>query len=352
MWSVAVHDTQSGAFLANVDPASGSWGRGSVAEREHVFPLRGNGMSRATNRSLFQKWQRTIVQRWNGAPVYAGLISDTSYDRDTGMLSVKHTDLRTVLSKRMLFGVGSYNPAGTVVCTSLSRRGIARRLLYLGFVYPFSAAWPLPVNLPAEESGSINRTFYYYDFQTVDQLLTDLQGESSGPDVELQPKYTSGVLSWDALIGSPYLSGPSYDMHLAGDLPPVGVTVAENGQKQATGVFALGRGSEQDMRVGSDALPVSAGLSKDFAVPHKDVDDVARLNSLASADVAALSSPTVQWSMRVNTSVVSPGTLRVGSTVRTFSQGDEWIADGWTSHRVIGFDGDFSDWLTLDLEVQ
>lgn len=356
-WSVAIHDTQSGAFLSLVEPSGGSWGRGDVTGRQHTFPLRSDGLTRTTRRDLFRKWDRVLVQRWedeNGStkPVYAGLISDTSYDRATGVLTVSHVDLRALASRRMLFGVGSYAPSGTTVCTGLSLRGIARRVIYLGFVFPYSSAWPVPVNLPAEEAGSITRTYYHYEFQTVDQILSDIEGENGGPDVEFQPKYSGGVLSWDVLIGNPYLTGPTFDTHLSGDVTPTGVTVAENGQKQATGIFTLGKGSEQDMRVGSFALAVSEGLSRDYTRTHKDVDDVTRLNDLALADLNAVKSPTVQWSMKVQASEFPPDELRPGSTVRTFTTGDEWIADGLTTHRILGFSGDFTDTITLQLEVQ
>ncbi len=352
VWSVEIRDTQTGVLQMQVEASGGAWGRGDSSERQHTFPLRGDGMTRSARRDLFRKWDRTILQCWDGGPVYAGLISSTSWDPATGMLTVSHVDIRDIARRRMLFGVGSYVPSGTTVCTNLSRRGIARRLIYLGYVFPFSAAWPLPVNLPAEEAGSISRTFYHYEFQTVDQLLSDVQSESGGPDVDFQPKLSGGLLSWDALIGSPYLAGPTFELSLTGDDQPTGVTVTENGQKQATGIFTLGKGSEQDMRVGSDALPVSAGISKDFVVPHKDIDDVARLNSLATSDVAKLSAPTVQWTLNVQASVVNPATLRIGSTIRTWSQGDEWISDGWTTHRVIAFSGDFTEKITLTLEVQ
>lgn len=352
MWTVEIRDTQTGALRLRVEASGGAWGRGDTSERQHTFMLRGDGLDRATRKDLFRKWDRTIVQCWDGAPVYAGLVSTTSWDPATGVLTVSHVDIRAIARRRMLFGVGSYAPSGTTVCTSLSRRGIARRIIYLGFVYEYSSAWPLPVNLPAEEAGSITRTYYHYEFQTIDKLLSDVQSEDGGPDVDFQPKLSGGLLSWDALIGSPYLTGPPFEFILKGDAQPSGVSVTEDGQKQATGVFALGKGSEQDMRVGSIALSVTAGISKDFVVPHKDVDDVNRLNSLAASDVTALASPTVQWTMAVDASIVNPAEVRIGSPVKTWSQGDEWIDDGWTTHRIIAFSGDFTNKITLTLEVQ
>ncbi|MET0716416.1 MAG: hypothetical protein ABWY57_16035 [Mycetocola sp.] len=359
MWSVAIHDTQSGEFLSLVQPSGGAWGRGDVTSRQHTFPLRADGLTRSVRRDLFRPWDRVLVQRWTSAdgtvtPVYAGLIDGTpTYDRATGLLTVSHIDLRSLTARRMLFGVGSYAPTGTTVCTNLSLRGIARRVIYLGFVYEYSSAWPVPVNLPAEEAGSVSRTYYHYEFQTVDQILSDIEKENGGPDVEFQPKYSSDyTLSWDVLIGTPYLTGPTFETNLASQSTPTGVTVAENAQKSATGIFTIGKGEEQDMRVGSFALDVSEGLSRDYAVSHKDVDNQTRLNSLAQADLGAVASPTVQWTMNVQARDVSPAALRVGSTISTFSKDDEWIDDGLTMHRVLAFTGDFTDTISLQLEVQ
>lgn len=355
MWSVAIHDTQTGNLILDYTTgvSGGSWGRGDVTQRSHTFPLRGDGLDRAARRYAFRKWDSTLVHLWDGVPVYAGLITDTTYDKASGVLTVSHADVRLITRKRMMFGIGAYNPAGQVVCAGLSLRGIVRRMVHIGMVLPYSEAWPLPINLPTEETGSVpTRTYYHYEFQTIDKILTDIEGEENGPDIEFQPVYDSnGRLSWDLLIGNPYLTGPTFEAHLTGDAQPTDVTVVENGQEQTTGVFALGKGSEQDMRVGQAALPVSAGLSKDVVVAHKDIDHGGHLFALAQGDLAATKSPTIQWTAKVRTAEVNPATLRIGSTLRTFSQDDEWIEDGWNTHRVIGFSGDYTNTISLTLEV-
>lgn len=353
MQSTAMHDTQSGELLEVLRPASGDWVRGQVSTRSHVFRLDDDGLDRARRREVFQTWDRTLVVRENGVPVYSGLVTGLPYDKTSRTLTVKHRDVREILKRRYLFGVASYNPSGTVNMENLSRRGIITRLLYLGMRHPFSEWWPLPVNLPAEQSGDQTRVLYHYDFQTIEKLVSDVSAEEGGPDVDFHPVYGPGeVHSWDARIGDPYLSGPLFDVQLdAEESPATGVGVDSDGERQVTGVFAQGRGSEQDMRVAQVAT--SPGLSKDWVIANKTVDDIDRLTSLARAYGNARPGPTRQWAMRVQTEAVPVSALRIGSLIRTHTLGDPWLPDGPETHRVIGFSGSIaSNTITVALEEQ
>lgn len=353
-WSTAIHATQSGELLEVIKPAAGGWVRGQVSSRQHLLRLADDGLNRTRRHEVFQEWDRTLVVRDNGVPVYAGLITGLPYAKASQLLTVKHIDLRELLKRRHLFGVPFYEAAGKVDVEGLSLGGVIRRMLYLGLVHPFSEWWPVPVNLPAEEAGSISRTFFHYDFQTIDKILTDITKEDGAPDFDLQPVYDADErLSWDALIGSPYLAGPTFDVPLdADESPATDLAVGRDGMRMATGVFVQGKGGEQDMRVAQvvDDIP---GLSKDWELPAKKVDDLDQLASLGRGYLKPRARPTRQWSLSVQAADVPPHLLRLGSTIRTHIHDDPWLPDGAETHRVIGFSGDVSsETITLELEEQ
>lgn len=352
-YSYAIHDVQSGAFLDFVSPAAGDWVRGSVEEKSFTFNLRGDGRTRDQRRDLFKTWERAIVVRWNDVPVYAGLITGRPYRPAPGVLVVKHVDARALLARRMLFGVGSYSPSGVFDFRGYSTRGVVRQLLYYGLIHPYSAAWPIHAEVGGAELGSSPwAQFFHYDFQNVESILSTAETQDGGPDVDLGVEYRNGnVLWWTGRIGTPFLSGAGFETRLQGDSILSSVDVGESGLRQATGIFTTGRGFEQDMRVGSAALPVSSGVSRDYVVPFKDVDDIGRLNSLASGQLGGVSSPRVEWKFTGRTADFSPSQVQVGSIVRVFSEDDEWIDDGWSSHRILTFAGSVgSDGLAFEVE--
>lgn len=352
-WSYEIRDTQTGAFVDFVYPSAGSWVRGSVDVREFTFKLDGDGLTRTLRRSLFKTWERAIVVRWNDVPVYAGLIVGRPYSPATRVLRVKHADARILLSKRKLFGVGSYNPSVPFDWTGYSTRGVVRQLFYYGLFHPYSAAWPISGDIEGAETGSSPWAKYWpYDMQENETILSQVEGRDDGPDTDLSIEYRSGRLYWVPRIGTPFLSGPAFECRLEGDSILTSVEVLEDALEQATGIFTVGRGSEVDMRVGSAALPPSVGVSRDYSVSFKDVDDQAALNSLASGRLAAATNPRVEWRASGHTSVIAPDMVRVGSILSIWVEDDPWLDDGWNRQRVLSFSGSVgSDVLSFELEA-
>lgn len=357
MYSTEIRDSQTGTHLLAVRPASGDWGRGRTP-RMHtsVFRTKNDGLTRAQRLDLFNPWTRTIAHRYNGNLVYAGLIIGWSLKESTGALSVRHIDIRSLLARRHFFGVGSYDPspAGVLHCVNLSLRGIIARLIHLGLVYPFSAAWPMPVDVETPEAGGLSRDYFPYDFQTVEDIITALSRETNGPDIDLQPKdAANGTLRYDARIGSPFLTGPALAEHWWGGKN--GLTNVEldwDAERMATGIFALGRGNEADMRVGDAAQPVSVGVSRDYTIQASTVDNVTQLNNRAAAELAAVSTPREQWSATVSVKDAPPHVVRIGSTTRFHLQDHAMLPDGPRQMRVIGYSGTLnSRRINLELET-
>ncbi|WP_067198937.1 hypothetical protein [Microbacterium sp. XT11] len=359
-WSTRIFDTQTGAPIEIITPRSGTWSRGDRMPNRTVLNLGDDGLTRAQRKDLFQPRVRSVAVCWDDTPVYFGRITNVDYEKNTQELTLTHQDFRTLAAKRHLWGVSSYNPAFTMDFRGYSMRGVVRQILYYAFVHPYSPAWPINVDVGGAELGSSPWALYFgYDLQTADEILQDIEDDLNGPDIELEPVYRSGVAWLEARIGTPFLTGPTFELPLTASATPgvddggslLNVKVQADGTEQATGVFTLGRGSEEDMRWGEASLPSSYPVSSDYVVPYKDVDDTARLNTLAQSWVQSHAGPRVQWSADVLTRDVSPAQLRVGSMLRILTDGDPWIDDGVISRRVIGYKGTTeSDQFTLILE--
>lgn len=353
-YSYAIHSVQTGIWLADVEPISGSWVRGAVEEKDFVFSMASDGLTRAQRRDLFKPWERAIVVRWNGVPVYAGLICGRPRRPAARMLTIKHIDVRALLARRMLFGVSHYSPTGVFDFTGYSLRGVIRQFLYYGLLHPYSAAWPVNAEIGGGELGSSPwARFFHYDFQNVEPLLADAETQEGGPDVDMAVEYRNGnTLWWVARIGTPFLSAQNFETRLLGDSTLVDVDILDDSMRQATGIFTQGRGSEEDMRVGQASLPTATGVSRDYVVPFKDVDDVGRLNSLAAGQLGSVANPRVEWRFSGTVADFPPSSVGVGSIIRVWIEDDDWDEDGWKFNRVLSFSGSVgSNKLAFEVEA-
>ena len=109
-WTVWVCNTTTGERLMRLPAASFSWERvlNSGASGQATFKLADPTFAGLDMRSLTSLVARTLVIEWVEAPgvaaepVYAGLIWKRVYDRDTQTLTVEHSDLWSILSRRLL----------------------------------------------------------------------------------------------------------------------------------------------------------------------------------------------------------------------------------------------------------
>jgi hypothetical protein len=359
-WSVVIADAQSGVALDTVPASAGSWQRGRVTPQTHSFPLHSLGYSRAQAHDLFGKDRprdRVLWHCYRGTPVYGGLIIDSDYNRDTGMLDVVHNDVRELAAFRYLYGIAGYFPSLRYHWTGLSWRGMASRVARLIFVFPHSSAWPLPITVPSDEAGSEEMDIWGWQFRHGESLLKEIEEMPNGPDLDFHPRLSGTEYGWDMRIGNPFLTGPTFEVALhAIEQPLTGVKVKTIGEK-ITGVFGIGEGSEQDMKVGQVALDVSVGLSRDTKLTVKSGNQGV-VERRATGFLMSRATTSQQWSFSVNTidadpkNGIDPRSLRLGSIVRVESQDDPWIDDGWTEHRVLGFSGSLASPNKLDLTLE
>lgn len=357
LWSFFIVDTNTGVKQLQVFPFSGSWRSviNGFGSGQHAFQLRdfGTKLPRATWRSLTQPWARTLVVCWAGVPVYAGIIQHRHYSRATGILTVRHSEVRSIFSRRHPFGVNEYE-VGTLTVTNKSIRG-AIRAIVLACAGPRSSRWVLPIVYPPDEAGTYSNTWPNFSFPLGEKMISDAQDMEGGPDVHFQPRWAAdGSIEYELRLGVPRIPGATFEwLATAEQSGAIDAEVEDDASKQLTGVLTIGEGSEVDIKWGR--APELTGGSVipylDTSRPYKSIGDQAQLDSFARAELATFREPTTQYSMSVLASGY-PGAdkLQPGSRLRLGFNGDEFINDGFAQLHLLGLSGDMTQ--TIKLEVQ
>ncbi|WP_159576089.1 hypothetical protein [Microbacterium sp. 8M] len=355
MWSHWICDTFTGSRMQQVFPSGENWRTSftGVGSGSHQFQLRDEEtrLPRATWQDLATPWARTVVSCWADVPQYAGLIRTQKYGRFTGVLELSTVEIRQVLAIRMPFTVPEYDPNGVRAVIGKSLRGIMRQVLDWGTKRPGSNDWSLPVVLPADESGSQSRSWQMYNFETVEQLLQQIEGTNGGPDLHLRPRWgATGALEWESRIGT--LTGPAFEWDsTASEHGLADFTVTKDAAKQLTGVFSIGAGSEADMKVGQSpftGIPGTRIPNLDATRSFKTLADDAQLDAAALAELQAFREPSRVVTLGALASDVLPSMV-LGSTLRAWVEGDEFLDDGWYGGTLVGMSGNLSE--TIGMEI-
>jgi hypothetical protein len=364
MWSYDIVDTRTGALQSPVFPSSGSWNRvlNDVGSGSHTFPNAMPLASRASYRALLQPWARTLVVSLfmdsfgiTKKAVYAGMIQSRSFDFNTGELTIEHADVRSLFSRRYTFGTNGYSgdtADNKLELTNKTLASIAPWIVTAGTVLGYASNYLLPMTLTEGGSaGTDSRTYFDYNFTTVEAGLTEVQ--DLGPDTDFPPVWVSSGIQWQMRCGTPSvprLSGPSFDWVMTSAAPGIfNLKVTEDATKQATASFAIGIGSEVDMKVATSRV-ASSLPALERSTSYKGADQgQAVLQAHADADLAAYKNPTEQWSFSMLASS-RPESIVLGSTHRLYFRDHGWVDDGWHDLRVIGFSADMTDKISFSVQ--
>lgn len=361
MWKFSIHNTISGAKLLDIEPSSGAWRRalGGGGDGQHTLKLR-EGKQEITPtiaRQLSEPNQASIAVRWDDTVLYAGTISQAVYSRDNGELTIHHDEgIRGLLRNRTTFGVGGGYADGHLVVTNRSAAGAVRAILFRGAGGTWGATWDLPIDLPADAAGAISFTWRRWDYPLIDDLLG--QVEALGWEIDFRPYLNSnGTLRYETIVGSRIAAGTLEFVLTAEKTPVRRLTVTRDGSKQLSGVFVLGKGSEDKMLRGEAGFVAGPTIPvRDAVRSRKDVSSQARLTDMAMADLLEHRSPTEQWDFSLvaevdgDAELLDVGGLIPGATMRLLSSGDNFIPDGTHSMRMVAVRGDMTR--TLKPEVQ
>ena len=368
-WSYWLCDTITGDKLLEVEPASGSWSRllNISGSGRHTFvpgALDADGdrlIDRATWRDATTPWACTLVQCWDDVPVYAGVITGRPYDRDTQMLTLNHTDLRSLFTARFTFGAVYWEDEdagipGHLTITSKSLVSAVGLVLQNACITPvgFTTDYSVPLVLPSlVESGTYTNRIDNFNFVKVTDFLSELQEMDGGPDVEFAPQWSgSDKLEWVVRAGG--LTGGTFDFDLSDPACPVSsARFTEDALKQVTGVIGIGEGFGAEIVAGGQTVAQQSDAeipARDEVVPWRMVKSIPYAASLATGRLATYKYPTTQPALTVLASEVSPLDLVLGSIVTVTDSGDPFLLDGPTEYRLVGLSGGVG--LEVQLSVQ
>lgn len=363
MWTHYICATRTGERLTQVYPTGGSFTRrmNGIGSGTHTFVAAelGAGASVNARRSsrvdLTRTWSRTLVQCWDGKPIYAGIIVGKTTKTD-GTFDLATIEFRELLKYRTTFGISGYNGKDDeqLILRGQSLASIAGWLIWDVTQGP-TVNWQLPLILPPRNlNGPHDRVYHEFNLPVIEDELTAIQNTLSGPDVDFEPSWAAdGTLQWTARVGD--LTGDTLEWNLGVPQPALtDFTFQEDGNKQGNVFYAVGNGSDRDMLLAtSSTLLAPEDPAMERFVQYTSEKQQSVLQRRADSQIRTYRSPTRQYSFALQADG-APGLrqLKLGQTLRTYLVDNDWITDGWVSNRLIGFSGDLTNTIKLQLQGQ
>jgi hypothetical protein len=362
MWTHWICSTRTGQKLAQVEATASSFSRklNGVGSGTHSFVTATLGAGattaerRASRLDLTRTWDRTVVQCWNDKPMYAGLINGKGRNAD-GTVSINTVDLRELLKYRTTFGQNGYNGQvdGRFILQNKTLALLASYLLW-DMTQGLTDNWDLPVQLPSRDgTGTQDRVYHEFNLPVIETELTAIQNTEGGPDIDFNPVWSGTQLQWQARVGD--LSGGTLDWNMtAPEMQATDFVFDEDGNAQGNVFYAVGNGSDRDLKVAmASTLLGPDEVALERIVSHGQERDQAVLQAHANEDLRTKRKATRQYSFRIQADGrPGAGNLSLGQTLRTYVKDDDWLPDGWMNHRLIGFSGDLTTTIKLQLQEQ
>lgn len=287
-----------------------------------------------------------LVVQWNNTPVYAAIITDHKYNWKSRTVTVSYADIWWFWDRRHVLGNRS-SDAGTYSMdwNNISYRTLAKRAVEYGIAGPGPLVWDLPIVLPSETSGTLDRTVQGYQFETVKEVL-DEAADAGGLDIDFRPRWASdGSLQWVMEFSSDG-SFLYYDMDAA-EHPVLDLDYQVVGSRFANHVYARGEGSEVDMLVRQSSKPTATLYpALERVIDGKSVDKAERLQALVTAERTSHDAMIRQTSLKVHADgPPHVGEFRLGAKVHWRHANDPYLPTIWHEQTLIEFSG------SLDKEV-
>lgn len=354
IWEAGIYTTRSGSpefvFKTGHPLASARWNStlGSKGSGTHTLLLRDSGIPKSMLREISRGNKYTLVQRSGDDVAYAGVIRNRRFVESGSALVLSSTELRAaILGTRYPFGVNEYNPAaGILTVVNRSHAATVRAVLLAATKNNAVPGWGLPLDLPADASGSFNASWKHEEKLTTEDILTQI--EKDGAEIDFRPYIDAGgylrysvVCQPQIASGTPFLLPANAPRSIV-----LGLTTEEDYVGQRTGLLGFGKGSGQDTPWkyapttgdGIGDLPV---MDSDESFP--DLEDATRLQNATDVMFARKRKPTEQWDYSLHIADVGVAMAKPGAIHDLHVFGSDFIEDGSHPQRVISLAGDLSD---------
>lgn len=307
-----------------------------------------------TLRSIFTPWRFGCAVAWDdqyivqAGPVVTSQFNDTDYQ-----IQVSGGGIWTLLNRRL-----TINPS--YVLTPTSQTGTFLNLTTGDLAYgPTSlstiakrlvsdsctrSGFALPIDYPADVTGTAVRNYPIYDFAPLGQRLKELSQVEQGPDIDFAPYFdpsNPGYIRFQMRIGTPRLDSNTVPLVWDYGSGLRSVSIDSDGSSMVSGVFARGNGTERASLVtySSDQTLVNNGWpATEIVVSFSSVTDYTTLQGHATGAKNLYRLPVELWAAVVRADQLPElGTYNPGTLATLNMQGHAWVPDGGYQQRILGF---------------
>lgn len=358
VWSVS---TKTWADRAELFPSSCSWSRTMNAGSggNATFQLSDPTVTAYANLTELYPGQRAIVVDYDNVVVYAGIIWEANYDRDTTKLSVTHSDIWSLLDARLISEVRTEDIINwEKTYSGLTYDTIIKRLVQLA---TSGSGRSIPMVYEDDYAGGKSRTYNGYNLDTLMGAMTEIMDLTDGPDVDFRPEWDgAGGIRFTLRTGNLTLN--EIELNFSVPQPSAkGLWIKTNASSVTTQMFAVGEGKGKKTAK-SPGLLVRESQSANIAdypalervEQFKNIKKGPELYDQAASALVANNGAIRQagCQLKLDSPVLgSLWDLRPGTNVHWYIRDDPYFTTGWRDWRVIKYSGDItSDFVTLEFQ--
>ncbi|QZY52927.1 hypothetical protein [Leucobacter tenebrionis] len=303
--------------------------------------------SKAALRDMIDPWRRIIVIERDGKVEYGGYVIARSATLGGAEVKVTLQDAWALFARRGGWDrAHPYTAAWSTTVTGVLGEQAWQAIHRARNTGGLLDRTRFPVTRVSVGGGDVvTRKILGYHFEMVADLLTGLMDE--GLDIYLQPRWVGDRFDWGFRAGPAWSSGVTREFAASVADPMItDLAEADDAARLTTNAARLGEGSEVDILARSRVAADTPYPILDRITAVKRVSDPLQLDQQALGDLALYGAPTLQWDFRV---LASEG-IDVGDTVRIHVSGDPWIADGWSTRRVVKISTDLTEFVKVGVQ--
>lgn len=347
MLKFEIRNTRTGALELPIEVASCEW-KAQIAPGSTVSPVM---QCRDTETEIDESLLHALTEPTgefsvsvseNGSAIAAGVIVDAVADDDAGTMTLQCADINDVFWNNRLGSSVQFITTSGINIVNKSASGFVREVIWraLDELHPDFPRWHLPVDLPADGSGTWSKEFNWWDFKVMGDLLQLVR--DSGYSIHHKPYITSGNLRYSTTVARTIVNDVVPLTHGSTNSLVSGLKYQRNGQELASGVLRIGNGEGEDTltRFGV-ATEISAPIRHIINTDAKSVDSGAWLQRAADTDVEDNGVPQVAWALNVHRSdEFGIADFAPGNAIHLDVR-DHWvIPDGIHKLRIVSLSGD------------
>lgn len=332
---------------------SGSWARkrNGGAGGQIVINTRAEQF-KGVQRLPVWPWQSWVVIEWRASSaaawhvVYAGVITDASYDWASKQLSLSHADIWQIFQRRLVTNDRTNDIATTSVSWSgLSAGTLVKRIVQNAMDGKGSPlVYALPIRYPTDVAGSKKLKVYGYNFEIAADLINDLIEDEDGPDIDFRPRWSQdNTLEWVLEVNANKSDIWDFDLDVEqGSV--LSMVYKLDGSDLCTKMYGAGEGTERRTLVRQSDHNDTNYLAMEDVMKFSSVSELDQLQSMTTGARFLRDGAIRQLDMKIRADG-SPrlNELSLGGSLRWKANNDPWLVSGWHEWEVIEFSGNLAN---------